>query len=419
METNNNKKAIIKKKINKLLKAAPATLLAATIAIGVYHVSSEIALKDNSSIKQVSQYQEEFDVVSGYQHTNGERLKHNGDEPIYIQIDEKFSAEQKETMIQALDFIFGLVGDINDNYRYEIVDDVNQLKYFNKTKINYSIQDKVIHNNKEVYGLYTTYLDVFKSNKKGEFINKGNVDIENENASDLDELYFTTLHETFHLFGVKDVYFNSIGETYNNTFINVGNRHTLKMITPNDYKLLISLYAKDLNELKENERQEYISQLEQKIEDYTFRYYSHYQEAHKQDLIKKGFSAYDVMINTTYVPLENDIDVTFTDTISTKGISAIRVKVKGDKYVIATYDENNNLLESCMGKAYHVGGQIFLHNVELKNLKKGSQTYADLCVEMHTNNTKYYRLRDIVDTIYSAAGINTELYQEQNQDLLR
>ena len=113
-------KTIIKKRIKNLIVPASLALIAATLAIGTCHTFSENALKDNSSINQISQYQEGFDVVSGYQHTNGERLKHNDGEPIYIQIDNRFSPEQKETIKNALDFIFGIVGDINNNYKYQI-----------------------------------------------------------------------------------------------------------------------------------------------------------------------------------------------------------------------------------------------------------------------------------------------------------
>ena len=184
-----------------------------------------------------------------------------------------------------------------------------------------------------------------------------------------------------------------------------------------DLNLLISLYAIDISELGEDEKQDYIQQLEQKIEDYAFKYYTHYQQVYKQSLIDKGYSEEYVKVYTSYVQLENDIDVTFIDTLSTKGISKIRIKVKDDKYMLATYDENDNLLESCSGKAYNVGGQIFLHNVELQNLKKGYPTYTDLYIEMHTDNTKYYRLCDTMNTIYSAAGMNTEYYNQQYQGL--
>lgn len=413
-------KPTIKKKIkNLIIPTATTLIIAISLSIGTIHVFSEKAIEDLPSLDQINEYQEFFNTIDGYQHTNGDRLKHNGDEPIYIEIDNKFSPTQQETIKQALDFIFGLVGDINKNYRYEIVQNINDKQYSNKTKIKFNLEDKVIFNNEEVDGLYTTYLHASKSNKKGIFINHGNVFIEDDNAKDLDELYYTTLHETFHLFGVKDVYLKYTDQRYNNTYINVNTNHDLKMITPNDYKLLISLYAKDIKTLTDNEKQEYTSQLEEKIEDYTIKYFSHYQEVYKQSLIDKGFSENLVKENTSYYPLENNIDVTFVDTLSTKGISTIRVKVKNDKYVIATYDENNNLLENCTGKAYNVGGQIFLHNVALSNLKNGDQTYADLCVEMFAKNTKYCRLRDTMDTIYSAAGINTEHYQQQNEELIQ
>lgn len=409
---------IIKKKIKNLIIVSLSTaLITSVLTVGVWHTYSELQLKDVSSLSQIDDYQEEFGVVDGYQHTNGERLKHNGGEPIYIQIHNGFSSEQKATIQRALDYIFGLVGDINDNYKYVIVDDLNQKEYSNKTKIHFYMQDSVRFNDQEVYGLYKTYLHGFKSKSKGVFINKGDIYMEKSNASDPDELYNTTLHEIFHLFGVKDVYFSWVGERYNNTYINVNGNRNLKMLSPNDYKLLISLYAKNTNELDESEKQDYINQLEQKIEDYTVKYYSHYQQAYKQKLLDDGLSEETVKERTSYVQLENDIDVTFVDTIRTKGISTIRVKVKDSKYVVATYDENNNMLESCSGKAYNVGGQIFLHNVILKNLNRGDSTYADLCVEMRTDNTKYYRLSDTLDTIYSGAGMNTDYYLQQNPEL--
>ncbi|MGN0961456.1 MAG: hypothetical protein ACI4PF_04585, partial [Christensenellales bacterium] len=168
-------KPILKKKIRNI---TICTALIASTLIGSYHTLSEIVHKDNSSIEQINQYQEEFNVVSGYRHTNGERLKHNGDEPIYIQIDDEFSPEQKETIKQALDFIFGLVGDINDNYKYVVVDDINQPKYSNKTKIKFDVKETVLYYGQEVYGLYTTNINRFKSKTKGVFIEKGNIDMD-------------------------------------------------------------------------------------------------------------------------------------------------------------------------------------------------------------------------------------------------
>lgn len=412
-------KGIIKKRIKNL---AIALSCATLISLGVgYYVNTAIIPekihKDNSSIEQIDQYQEEFDVVSGYRHSNGERLQHNDGEPIYIQIDDEFSLEQKQTMKQALDFIFGLVGDINDNYKYVIVDDADKFNSLNKTKIKYDREDIILYYGQEVYGLYTTSLNRFKSKTKGTFIKQGNIDISKNNAEDLDELYYTTLHETFHLFGVRDVYYYLQNERYHNTYINVDCNHNLKMIYPNDYKLLISLYAKDTKGFSEKEREDYINKLEQKIEDYAIKFYVHYQQAYKQSLVDRGFSKQDVEANTSYVQLENAIDVTFIDTISTKGIYKIRVKIKGDKYKIATYDENDKMLESCSGKAYNVGGQIFLQDVRLQNLKKGKQTYADLYIEMRKDNTKYYRLGDTLNNFYSAAGLDTEYYNQQNKGI--
>jgi len=353
-------KPIIKKKIKNLaISLACASIIASSLGVVTYQATSEIVHKENSSNEQINQYQEELEVVSGYRHTNGERLKHNGDEPIYIEIDNEFSAEQKETIKQALDFIFGIVGDINDNYKYAIVDDVDQFKYLNKTKIKFDVKETVLYYGQEVYGLYTTRINMFKSKNKGVFIEQGNIDMDDNHVEDLDELYYTTMHEMFHLFGVKDVYTGWQEENYNNTYINVNNNHNLKMLTPNDYKLLISLYAKDLNNLDKKEKQEYIKQLEEKIDDYTIKFYAHYQHLFKQDLIDRGYSEEKVKVNTSYVQLENDIDVTFMDPSNMNGVSRIRIKVKDDKYKLATYDENDNLLGSCSGKAYNVGGQIF------------------------------------------------------------
>ena len=261
--------------------------------------------------------------------------------------------------------------------------------------------------------MYTTINNIFKSKTKGAFIARGNIYLESENAEDLNELYYTVLHETFHLFGVRDVYSNWQEELYYNTYININIIHKLKMITPNDYKLLISLYGNDMSEASDKEKQDYIAQIEQKIDNYTRKYYVHYQQVYKQTLIDRGFSDYDVKANTTYVTLENDLDLTFTETLALKGISKIRVKVKDDKYMLETYDAYDNLLERCSGKAYNVGGQIFLHNVELKNFKKGRPTYIDLCMYMRADNTVYF-LKDTVNTLYSATGIETEYYNQQS-----
>lgn len=411
-------KATIKKRIKNLTisLACTATILSA-LGASAYYALPEIVHADNSSRQQTIELQEHFDAVTGYRQFNNERLQHNNGEPIYVTISDEFTKVQRDTIISALDQIFGVVGDINDNYKYVLVDNVDSSKYLGKTTMEFRVNKDLTFSSGHYNGVTDSADSLFSYGSKGRFNQKCWIEFDAQFLKDEPQrLYYTSLHEILHNFGFDDVYTQN-KTVYQNTFMNPNTNMSLKMITPNDYKLLVAMYSKDMSKLDETEKEEYVKQLEQKIDDYTTAYYSHYQQAFKQGLIDKGFSEHDVEANTSYVQLENDIDVTFIDTLSTKGVSKIRVKVKGDKYMLATYDENDNLLENCSGKTCNVGGQIFLQDVQLQNLKRGKQTCADLCVEMRTDNTKYYRLRDTVDTMYSAAGISTEHYNQQNQVL--
>ncbi|MBQ8444282.1 MAG: hypothetical protein IJX25_02910, partial [Clostridia bacterium] len=103
---------------------------------------SEIAFADYSSLQQTIELQEILNVDAEYRQSNYARLQHNDDQPIYVSLEEDvFSQTQIDIIVSALDYIFGIVGQINDNYQYKIVDNVNNGQYLGKSRIHFTVGD--------------------------------------------------------------------------------------------------------------------------------------------------------------------------------------------------------------------------------------------------------------------------------------
>lgn len=320
-------------------------------------------------------YDEEIETIAKYldcdlgyikkENNHYVRMEHNGNEPIYVCFDEYFTIEEKETAIESLDYVFGIVGKINNNYKYKIVETEEFNSKFAKTKIYYSIgSTKYVDGNKNlvVDGYITSSNNILSVLMSKPTMNNFTININTDIIKGRkNQLKYTLTHELLHAFGFDDVYnFNGFSTTtkyYGNTYIN--SSFKAEMLTPNDVKCLISLYA------NRNSNKEEVQSL---LTAYTDLYYDNF----SNNCINKCGKVKDF----------DDQDFAFKSEIkindTTSGVTGyIYESVIND----AKYEFNilnratNELLDSCSGKVLYKNGVAILRDVNLKlGLRPCSET---------------------------------------------
>lgn len=341
----------------KLIKLTAGVLIGTTLTIGSSVAISEISHSDNSTPAQVLKLEEVLGGNSEFRYDSGNRLKYNTNEPIYISISEEFNTEQKQIIINTLDTVFGYVAQVNDNYKYKIVEDIDNIKYFNKTKISFEFSDL----DKDTGGTANIGHDIWIFSSKGYFINSGKIKIDRNTTTGFK---FMILHELLHCFGFKDLYDSDTN--YFGDWINFQD-----LITPNAYNSLLAMYTPDLSKLSKDERKEQIRALQQKSNKYKQFYYSTCSKRIKQ--LEQNYG-----IDKKLSPISGDVNIIFNDvSLSNNFITSICIKTKDNKYTLATYN-GNELIEKVSGECQNIDGIIYLENVELNNFYKNKKTHTDL-----------------------------------------
>lgn len=171
---------------------------------------------------------------------NISRLAHNNGEPIYVSFDQCVSEDMKNASIQTLDYIFGLVNNINNLYFYEIVEYDRYVS--TKSNIRYTMYDENESDvkNASAYVLRTSYGKFYATNTV--YINSS---LENRSSNYIN---YVLTHELLHIFGFEDVYLNgevkNTNDYFDNTFLNVSDIYINSgLISPNDYKFLLCAYT--------------------------------------------------------------------------------------------------------------------------------------------------------------------------------
>lgn len=348
------KNGVIKK---KLIKLTAGILIGTTLTIGSDIAISEITHRDNSTLTQVSKLEEVLGGSPEFRYDSGKRLKHNNNEPIYVSISNEFNNEQKQIIINTLDTVFGYVQQVNDNYKYKIVEDTDDIKYFNKTKISFELLDL----DKSTGGTAKLGHDIWIFSSKGNFINCGKIKIDRDVTIGFK---FMILHELLHCFGLQDLY--DVDTEYFGDWINFQN-----LITPNAYASLLAMYAPDLSKFSEAETKEQVNNLKQKINEYKQSYYSTCSNKIKQLQQNCG-------IDNKLSPITGDIDILFDNvSLSNDLITSIRIKTKNGKYTLATYN-GNELIEKFSGNIQNINGIIYLEDVKLDHFYENKKTETDI-----------------------------------------
>lgn len=359
----------------KILKNAlgyfGAFALSFTAVMGGKSIYTSVKTKNYAPKEQIEEVAKILDCDLSYlnqgKFNNQIRLRHNEDKPIYVSIDSGFNDEEKSDIVYTLDNVFGLMKDINSHYTYEIVDEDKLPKSIFISTIKYKLgvpknSDTVFANNK--FGNKDLFMNpLVKTTTNTSTIIYNRDLVKNQKANRI----IILTHELLHSFGFDDVYFDQTGKHYYNTLLEVENSYReydkskgFPIITPNDYRCLIAVYAEKFK--NEEEKTAYINKFKMKAEEYDSLYYSVYKDVNNLN----GFNSNDLHFKGTFVDYIYD------------------VKIKNNSYSFAIYGKNNNIIEKCNGQAINIDGVFFLKNVVLQNgfysTDKGAYTISDLTI---------------------------------------
>ena len=347
------------------------------------------------------------------------RLKSNKDKPVYVNLGDELSEDQKQMCTDALDYVFDYLGKINSEYKYEVVDSKRVNSEFDKgnSVINFKHGNpNIVGTDGEIVkakGRMVNYYDSFSTllGKKANILNNVIFDnnyLTNDEYTNQDKLY-TAIHEIMHSLGFNDVYTQEnikttdkfCGDTF---MLSSLGRKTL-LLTPNDYACLLAMYAKPM---KGEELSKYIAEAKVKIEKYKVNYYNAYAEISKEAMKEqhncsfplpvdfKDDRCYEFHFMDSELD-ENDVNHKFH----------YYVQVDNGKYKFAITDEGGNVLDKASGDAYCFDETVVLADVQLdKCLRPG----VDPEYEGYSST---FTITDTLDSIYFYDLINDDMDIEQ------
>lgn len=393
----------ILKRFGKVLKKA----IAIAGIVGVF-VFGGLAIKGGIDNQQyidtatIEMNMEEFGVENPYLMKGAisnsyRRLANNGDEPIYVSFDRDFEEEKilDNAAKYSVDYLFGVVSEINPSYKYEIVsngeaekqdslgksviyfefDSHMEDKVLGKNVMNLDIQDlaywDLINTSNKVLvnkNMYEKYKEILMGEFKTEVTETALFNISTN---------FLT-HELMHVFGFNDVY--DIGSkfyqtifkriigmdkidlqtSHKDTLIDPGNTvaHEVRELTVKDYATLCALYMPKVS--AENRGAE-IERLSQMIKNYeSEKYESKFSDAINSYSIHWG-------VNPSRICTWGNISEIEFRQVLNRELYIYNIQIIGNEYKFHIYDEAGNTLDSCSGKVYSSDGFIVLKDCKLEN----------------------------------------------------
>lgn len=371
-----------KQKINKFVKGATVALIASGFTFATIYSVADAQTDDYSSQEQIHTIADALDsdisvmkfLSQGNDHVK--RLKHNNGESIYINIQDNYPEKYENIARESIDYVFSIIGGINDLYKnYEYVDE-NQSKSLEeqgKTVIEYNISDNIdnlvggqtlANYAGDWYNLLTNK-QVIQTPQI--IMNFERLDTYNENI-----VKIAYVHELLHVFGFGDVYNDKTNfETntyYGNTIMKA--ERIIPLIAPNDYACIMSAYAKPMNN---NQLTDYISKCKTKLSSYEDYYYGKLVEFSEKQ------NSFYLNNKVDFDDIENHSDFTIqtTNIDGTVIIEKINIICKNGNYKFIITDENDKVLESITGKAKLINGVYVLENAEFeKNIRPLSDTFT-------------------------------------------
>ncbi len=342
------KKDAIIKKLKNGFKIAGATALLAVTLISC-SPSLDFTAQEYASQETISETADFLNCDLSYiqQRNDGfVRMRHNNGDPIYVCFDSAYSEDLKTKAIESLDYVFGIVGKINDNYHYEIVEKTEYLLKGNKTKIYYTFGDKLETSNAYMESEFHSLMET----KENPFYYQYKLCLNIKNIEDDKELKYSLVHELLHAFGLGDVYTYSNGNKhYGNTIMN--NKLKYNMITPNDLACLISLYADEDCDL---------TKMQSELKKYENKFYKVL-----ANNVKDGFETTEMVDESNFMWTTNIIEGT---PLKIEYGYNYEITVENETYWLQIYDyRTNELIDECRGEVYNHEGVLILKNIKLKN----------------------------------------------------
>ena len=350
------------------LLALGATTFFTTLAFiaGANAIYGNVKLSDYSNDEQVGLVATELDCDINYATKTTKKftkMEHNGKDPIYVCFDDSLQSHEKEIAKKSLDYMFGIVGKINSNYRYEIVDKTKYNLSFLKTRIYFDIKEKVSKEHQDAEGYIDSTIGTHSFFTHTRTIRDIKIyQLKNYTEDESIKLRHLYTHELLHAFGIDDVYLNENTQKHQgNTFIHPGVGESIGMLTPNDIKVLVSLYLEKFD--NEEEQKESINKHKEKIEAYEKAYYF--------NLTEKILSDLSLVDKIDMPALQWNGMARYQTPDGTIYQLKYKIFVDNDRYKFYVLDNDNNKLDFYQGEAQNINGVMVLKDL---NLKQGLTT---------------------------------------------
>lgn len=354
-----DEKGIVKKE--GWFKKAVVPYLATFVVMGASSaLIGNISLAQYPNNAQVVSIAKELDCDTAYMSKffyKFSRLQNNGKNPIYVCFSDEISEKEREIATRSFDYMFGIVGKINPKYRYEIVDKGEFNKHFLETRIYYQLADSRSNNEGDKGFIDTLYNPFCYLTPTSTTFYHTISRVRTYNPTDEKDFEHVLNHELFHAFGINDVYIGQNTQKHQgNTFIKGDIGQRVRILTPNDIKCLIAIYAEKFD--SESEKQEQISKFKVMIEEYEEYYYQSL-----ADIVTEELSITDSIEHEHFKWFGQGSFKTLHD--NTIHRFNYQVEVENDTFVLQVLDQEKNLLDSYQGEAIRKNGIIILKDVQL------------------------------------------------------
>lgn len=374
---------LIKKSILKnVAKWSTIFVLSAAIGFGVGSGASYLlsdlgySRDDYSDEDQMRDLAEKLNCDTSYLSGKGEdyyRLAHNDGAPIPIAFEENYDPRAKKVAIEAMDYMFGMLQDINPVYHYEIVSleeykdrdrGVNGIEFSIKTQAELKsekVEARAVFENADRGANRIIRCEIFICGDRLQ-------------ESTDEDLFYSYVHEMMHLLGCNDVYLTEKGNPkkyiYNNTIMNTDTMgknpneegfFAHKKITPNDYDNLLVCYSPKCE--TEEEKQSLLIRCVEKSQKYKNEYYSEFAQMVKNGEDYNTYTFEDCSKIEELIILNNYYK-------DKKLFVSTKIAIKGDKYTIEYWADEGVFKDtvSCSGEVFRNKDCIVLKNVDLEHM---------------------------------------------------
>ena len=195
-------------------------------------------------------------------------IDHNGSEPIYVAFHDNFDNSKyslyKPAVVEALDYMFTIAHDIDQNYKYKIIPISSAADYNRCSVIQFDIQPLENHS--------SGYTSKSQINDNWQVIVLDSFEsAEDENhVVTHEEICGITKHELGHVFGFKDIY--DLDFLPEKTMMMPLCAYSNRDLYPNDYALMLAYLSPQFSNTQDLDN--YISNAQEKLEKYTVDFYN-------------------------------------------------------------------------------------------------------------------------------------------------